>query len=164
MNQEIHRNYAVSKEAVMPRKSKVEDQSSDVPAREIVEGRLYAVSFENFIPDHLDAVTVLVNMTEEVDLILPGEGIMNILWSTGDVVDERVLEGLVRLCSSAMRGIRQRVLLVGAQDAIDTISACILREYMGCSAVDALRIMREGHPECLKKTELAETVLRFRPS
>lgn len=148
----------------MPRKSKSTDSNKDVPAREIVEGRLYAISHDDFVPDHLEAVTVLVNLSDDKDLVMPGDGIMNILWSTGDTVDEKVLEGLVRLCSSSMRGMRQRVLLVGAQDAIDTVAACILREYMGCSAVDALTIMRSEHPECMKKTELAETVLRYKPS
>lgn len=133
------------------------------PVREIIEGRLYSIVTESFTVDNLAGVSVMVNMSgdrELHELTVP----LEVFWSADSDVDERVLEGIVRMCASSMRGIAQKVLLVGEQDAIDTIAACVLREYLGCPASAAMDIMRYEHPGCLQKHALIETVLKFRPS
>lgn len=145
----------------MPRARKGGDGA--VKPREIVENRLYSIAIEDIGATHLLGMTVLVNMSEDISLSefsVP----MILNWNSGDDVDERVLDGVVRMCSSAMKGTGQRVMLTGSQDSIDTIAACILREYLGCSAGVAFSIMRDGNPGCLQKRELTETVLKFRPS
>lgn len=146
----------------MPRK-RASEGSGFRPAREIIEGKLRSISYDDFSVEHVDGVTVLVSMGDErgmTDLPVP----FVVTWSAEDAVDERLLEGIVRFASCAMKGINQQVLLVGTQDAIDTIAACVLREYMGASAGVAFAIMRNGHPNCLQKHELTETVLNFKPS
>lgn len=133
--------------------------------KEIVEGRLYTVPYEQFRKTHLKGVTVLVNLTNDPDLLLTQDGAMTVQWWAADNVDERVLEGLVRLISSAMKGTRQKVLLVGAQDAVDTVSACVLREYTGAhdlAAISAVRRARGG--DSLTRPGLRETIKRYRPS
>jgi hypothetical protein len=133
------------------------------PARELVEGRLYSIALDELGTEHLDGVTVLVNMSDDIGLADIGVPV-TLTWTADDNVEERVLEGVVRLCSSAMKGGKQRVLLVGSQDAVDVLGACVLREYTGCTAGQVFPIMREGHPNSLQKRELMETVLKFRPS
>jgi hypothetical protein len=133
------------------------------PARELVEGRLYSIALDELGTEHLDGVTVLINMSDDIGLSDLGVPV-TLTWVSNDNVEERVLEGVVRLCSSSMKGGRQKVLLVGSQDAIDTLAACILREYIGCTAGQVFTIMREGHPDCLQKHELMETILKYKPS
>jgi hypothetical protein len=134
------------------------------PAREIVEGRLYSSAYDDFSAALLSSVTILVDIGGDLDEAASGDGAITVRWASGDDVDEKVLEGLTRLCASAMRGSGQKILLVGDQNAIDILAACVLREYLGCKASEALEIMRRDRPECLVKGRLAETVVRYRPS
>lgn len=133
------------------------------PARELVEGRLYSIALEELGTEHLEGVTVLINMSDDPGLAEVGVPVV-LNWMADDNVEERLLEGVVRFCSSAMKGKAQRVLLVGSQDAVDVVAACVLREYTGCTAGQVFTIIRDGHPQALQKHELMETVLRFRPS
>lgn len=158
----VSKSVDITEVKLMPRK-RSSDGDGWRPAREIVDGRLSSVSFDDFTSDHANGATILVSMGDDrgmADLPVP----LVITWSADDNVDERVLEGIIRFCSSAMKGVDQKVLLVGTQDAIDTVAACILREYMGVSAGVAFSIMRNGHPDCLQKHELTDTVLNFKPS
>ena len=132
--------------------------------REIIANRLYTVTEEGFDEGDLIGTTAIINLTGDQDLITEAEAYMYLCWATEDQVDQAMLHGLVKLCSSVMKGKEQRVLIVGTQETIDTIAACVLKEYIGCNSTKAIDIVREGRKYCLNKNILIETINGYKPS
>ena len=130
---------------------------------EVIEGRLYVVSRSDLEASHLDDITVVVDMGD-VSNESYSDDVLVISWPTEEHVDEKVLEGIVRLCSSAMRGVDQKILLIGSSESVDTVAACVVREYLGCSAIVAMKVLRESRPDAINKPTLAETIVRYKPS
>ena len=132
--------------------------------REIVAGRLYTIVEDGFSEDLLEDVTVLIDLSKDPGLTINSGSCLLVSWATSSDVDQNIFEGLVRLCASSMMGKSQRVLVVGAQDTIDTVAACVLKEYLGCNSQTAVNIIREGRTFCLNKSMLIETINGYKPS
>jgi hypothetical protein len=155
------KNAEVSEADNMPRKAK---EKAFEPACVVVRDRLYTICESSFCVEHLAAVTVIVTLGEVDDLTTGRKNLLRASWVEENEVDEMALEGLIRMCASAMKGKGQRVLLVGNQDTVDTLSACVLREYMGCNADVAISLLRVERPKCLAHDDLVEVIKRFKPS
>ena len=134
------------------------------PLHEVVAERLYTVSDENFKPEYLSGITTVIDMSGKMGIIPSPEKYLRVVWSTEDNVDEGQFEGVVRLVSSSMKGRKQKVLLVGHQDTVDTVATCVMREFIGCDPQVALDVMRSYRPNCMTKSELIETVFKYKPS
>jgi hypothetical protein len=134
------------------------------PLHEVIVEKLYTVSEDKFKSEYLEGVTAIVNLSGDVSLVPDSERFICLTWNTQDNVVECQFEAAVRFCSSVMKGKAQRVLLVGHQDTVDTVATCVLREFMGCSAQEALNVIRQHRPTCMTKSELVETVFRYSPS
>lgn len=132
--------------------------------REVIERRLYTVTSEDYSEKDLEGVTVLVNLGESPYLTRNVGRYLCIFWATEENVDQAAFEGLIRLCGSSMKGKKQRVLIVGHQDVVDVVAACVLREYLGASARAAVGIIRRGRKKCMLQSGLVETVRSYRPS
>lgn len=143
-----------------PKKSKGRQD----PLHEVIDGKLYTVSESSFKPEHLDEVTAIVNLSGESSMIPDQERFVCLTWTTDNDVQECQFEAAVRFCASVMKGKMQRVLLVGHQDTVDTVATCVLREFMGCDAPTALSVIRSQRPTCVTKSELVETVFKYKPS
>lgn len=134
------------------------------PLHEVIGGKLYTVSEKSFKPDHLDEITAVVNLSGEGYMLPDQERFVCLTWTTDNDVQECQFEAAVRFCASVMKGKTQRVLIVGHQDTVDTVATCVLREFMGCDAQTALSVIRNQRPTCMTKSELVETVFKFKPS
>ncbi len=145
-----------------PRSKK--QQTPPDPLHEVVVGKLYTVNSDELKYDHLEQVTALVDLSGDPELIDDRERYLYISWTTSDDVDEGQFEGVVRFCSSVMKSKGQRVLVVGHQDVVDTVATCVLREFVGCDAQTALDVMRQHRQNSMTKSELVETVLKYKPS
>lgn len=130
---------------------------------EAVPGRLYCVEAERWNAAHVSNVTIVVDLTA-VGVELGNARLLRVTWPAEENVDEGVLEGLVRFCSSAMKGVDQRVVLVGSLDAITTVAACVLKEYLGLDGASALAVLRATTARGLAEPALIQTVDRYRPS
>lgn len=128
---------------------------------EILMNRVFVAVSPNF-PKSVEGITVLVNVSgthiETSDRI----AILNL--PAEDTVDEMLLAGVVRLCAAAIRGIGQKILIYGTEDASETIAACILREHLAISADQAIQIMKRVKSSALRKSELIRTVQSYRPT
>ena len=133
-------------------------------SREIIAGRLYTSSADTFNRGQLTGITIFLILGGNIDIAKEVKDMVRIYWTAENEVDERVLEGVVRMCSAAMKGRRQRVLIVGEDDAIDTVAACVLREYLGCDAAAALTVIRKNDPKRLSVQQLIGVVENFEPS
>ena len=136
-------------------------KNSKSPLHEVIVDKLYSMSEDKFKSEYLDGVTALVNLSGDAGLILESERFICLTWNTDDNVQECQFEAAVRFCSSVMKGKAQRVLLVGHQDTVDTVATCVLREFMGCSAQEALNVIRQHRPTCMTKSELVETCFKY---
>lgn len=134
------------------------------PLHEVITDKLCTVSEDKFKSEHLAGVTAVVNLSGDASLVPDSERFICLTWNTDDNVQECQFEAAVRFCSSVMKGKAQRVLLIGHQDTVDTVATCVLREFMGCSAQEALNVIRQHRPTCMTKSELVETVFRYSPS
>ncbi len=134
------------------------------PAREVIEGRLFLSDTASFHAGQLHGISVLVILGGSSELGTDAKDLVRVSWTCENEVDEKVLEGVVRMCASAMKGREQSVLLVGDDDAIDTIAACIIREYLGCGAQTAIGIVRQDDPKRLSRQGLVAAVTNFKPS
>ena len=143
--------------------SRAKRQPPDV-LHEVVVGKLYTVDHQNLQMEHLNDVTALVDLSGEGGLIEDRSRYVCVTWSASEDVDEEQLEGVIRFCSSVMKGKDQRVLVVGHQDTVDTIATCVLREFVGCDSQTALDVIRQHRPNSMTKSELVETVFRYKPS
>lgn len=131
---------------------------------EVVVGKLYTVSTKNLKANHFSDVTTVIDMSGEKGTVVGPEKYLCLTWATSDNVDEGQFEGVIRFCSSVMKSKGQRVLVIGHQDTVDTVATCVLREFVGCDAQTSLDVMRSHSKNCMTKSELVETVLRYRPS
>lgn len=148
----------------MPRGKPKDESGEPIKSIEIIENHLYLVSEEDFRREHLNGMSVFVDLRRGIEPMRVSGDILHVYWDVGDDVDEHVLDGLVHLCAYSMKGDGNRVLIAGSFDAVDTVAACVLREYMGCAAPVALSILRRERPGSLMKQELVETVVRYKPS
>ena len=133
---------------------------------EIISDRLYTVRHDLFNEDCLKGITTVINLSSNDDIFSQRlkDNRMFLAWDMAQDVDEKSFEGLVRFCSSIMRGEKTSILLIGFQDTIDVISACIVREHLGCKPEIALGIVRENRTKCMTQSELLETVFKYRIS
>lgn len=131
--------------------------------RSIVSDRLLVVTDEEFESDHLQDITLLINLGELEQMAIPPKGAA-LFWDAGDNVDEKVLEGVVRLIASTMRGLHQRVLIVGTAQAIATVAACTLKEYAGADERCAISAVRRSCGGDSFNAHLLETIHRYRVS
>ena len=131
---------------------------------EVVVGKLYTINYKSLKPEHFDDVTAVVDLSGEAGLIDEPGRYVCVTWATSENVDEGQFEGVVRFCSSVMKGRGQRVLVLGHQDTVDTIATCVLREFVGCDAQTALDVIRSHRSNSMTKSELVETVFRYKPS
>lgn len=129
--------------------------------REIVPRRLYAVDSEHFQARHSTEATVVVVMGPPLQLEHRSDRPV-LTWEAADNVDQRVLEGVVRFVSSSMQGSEQRVLLVGNDDAVDTVAACVLREYTSCSPMTAIGVIRKAGANRLANPDLVATIMSYK--
>lgn len=128
--------------------------------QKVITDRLYSVSVDHAMPEHLRDVTLLIDMGSGFPAKISSDAMM-VRWPAGENVDEQLLIGLVALCARTIRSKGQRVLLVGSQEAIDVLAACILRAYVGCDSDTAIKIIRDGNPARLREPALLETVSRL---
>lgn len=148
----------------MPSPRSKRQQPPADPLHEVVVGKLYTVSWQELKHEHLEKVTALVDLSGEPELIDERDRYLYVSWTTSDNVDEGQFEGVVRFCSSVMKSKGQRVLVVGHQDVVDTVATCVLREFVGCDPQTALDVMRQHRQNSMTKSELVETVFRYKPS
>ena len=134
------------------------------PLHEVIDAKLYTVAEDKFRDEYLDEVTAVLNLSGDNSLIPNQEKFVCLNWTTDDNVQECQFEAAVRFCASVMKGKMQRVLIVGHQDTVDTVATCVLREFMGCDAKTALNVMRNHRLSCVTKSELVETVFKYKPS
>lgn len=135
-----------------------------VGLRKIVENKLYTISEDGYDDGALNKVTAIVNLTTDPGLVVEPEPFLYVCWSTSRNVNRETWEGLVRLCSSMIKGKDQRVLVIGLQATIDTLAACVLREYLGVNAETAVLIIRTNRTHCLNQSILIETINGYKPS
>lgn len=131
---------------------------------EVMAGRLFTTRHNMFTPSDLVGRTLVVNLSSDVDLVALSYGHMVMAWPMEEDVEERVFEGLIRMCSSVMKGKEQSVLLIGHQDTVDVVASCIIREHLGCKPEIAIGIVRENRRNCMNKSELLETIFKYKIS
>ena len=130
----------------------------------IIKDRLYTIRHDLLKPEHFENITAIFNLSDKKDLVLNPEKYIYTYWMTDKNVDEDIFFAIIRYCSALMKCDNQRVLLIGYQDAVDTMAACVVREYTGCDAKIALEVTRASRPFCLTKSELIETVFNYKIS
>lgn len=133
------------------------------PGLDVLSGRVYALDHLRFDPlRDLTRATMLVWLGDGPPDLQDMKPPITLMWDAPDSVDEWVLAGLIRLCSAAVRGQDQRVVIVGTHDSINTVSACILREYLGCDAKTAISMMRAAGMKGEMRPELLQTIENYR--
>lgn len=130
---------------------------------EAIAGRLYFVDGERWSAAQAPSATVVVDLTA-AGVELGNASLLRVRWPVEENVDELVLEGVVRFCSSAMKGASQRVVIVGSLEAVTTLSACVLKEYLGLNGASAIAVLRATTARGLTEPVLIQTVDRYRPS
>lgn len=135
----------------------------DMTRFEVITNRLIAVVGTAVCDADLDQVTLVAILgPANMPRLNDSYGILS--WPFPEDMDVDAFSGVVRLCASVMSGKKQRVLLVGDLDAIEVTAACVVREFFGCAPAVALGVVRSNRREALTKSELVETVFRYRPS
>jgi hypothetical protein len=130
---------------------------------EVISGRLYTARKDVFTKSDLIGMTVVIDLGTEIHHTVP-ENKVYFHWAVEDDVEERAFEGLIRMIGSYMNATGHCVLIVGHPDTVDVVATCAVREYLGCKPEVALGIVREHRPKALTKSELLETIFRYKPS
>lgn len=133
---------------------------------EIVHGRLFTVRGDMVSKSDLKDIRVIVNLTGNPEVLSSCErsGSVRICWSIEDEVDDNAFAGLIRMCACMMKAESYSVVIVGPQDTADAVAACVVMEYLGCKPEIAIGIVRHGRTKCLSKSELLETIMKYRIS
>jgi hypothetical protein len=133
---------------------------------EIVQGRLFTVRADMAAKSDLKDVKVIVNLCGNPEVFPPcfRSKSVSVCWDMEDEVDDHAFTGLIRMCACMMKAQEYSVAIVGPQDTADAIAACVVMEYLGCRPEIAIGIVRRGRTKCLSKSELLETILKYKIS
>ena len=137
---------------------------ADSEVCEIITCRLFSAPREKLLDKDLKGMTAVFDTMVEPLGIKLADDVIYMSWPTDDNVDEKVFYAMVVWAAMMIKGKGQKLLITGTGDAVDVLSACIMREYLGCDAITVLKIMREHKEGCLTKTELIQTVMTYRPT
>ncbi len=128
----------------------------------IIPNRLFLAAAPN-TPANLDSYTLLVNWSAVSLGKRQGFGLLECEWT--EQVDGMFLAGIVRMTAAVVRGANQRVLIYADEPCAEMIAACVLREFLGCSAEVALGILRRHIPGALVgNSDLLQTLEDYRLS
>lgn len=131
---------------------------------EILGGRLFIVDAEQWRPEFIRGVTVLIDLTEGLVLQKSKKDFFHARWCAGENVEAQVLEAVVRFCASSMVGAKEHVLVAASQGAGMVIAACVLRERLGVDAKTALSIIMASCPWGRLEKEMIATIQSYRVS
>lgn len=129
----------------------------------VLPGRFLIADAKDWEPSLAQGVTVLIDLSDK-RIEQSAKGLIHLHWPIENLVDAKVLEGVVRLCASASQGVDQRVLLVGCSETNQAIAACVLRELFAIDAKSALGIIRSLCARATPSKQVLATIEGYRVS
>lgn len=129
---------------------------------EVLPKRLFIARKDVFVKADVTGMTFVIDLSGDPKLLgSPKDHCIYTYWNVGDDLSETLFQAMVRFCSAILVQDGSSVLVVGHQDTIDVVAACVIMENLGVKPEIAVSILRESRPKCLNRSELLETVLGY---